>query len=112
MENRVIELEAIRGWAALLVLVHHSLLAFAPTLHGLVDPGGHSLFGTPLFALINGSTAVIVFFVLSGYVLTLAVRRAGTPTRITAVVLRRWPRLAGPVLVTNVAAAGLLLAGL
>lgn len=104
-------LEAVRGWAAISVLFYHATLAFAPRLNGLYDAAPSSMFGTPLYALVNGGAAVVLFFVLSGYVLTKAVRHAASPARIGALVLRRWPRLAGPVLVVNIFAAILLAAG-
>jgi peptidoglycan/LPS O-acetylase OafA/YrhL len=101
--EKLIELEALRGIAAIIVLVHHSLLAFYPRFHGLVDNDSYfSLFGTPLFSLINGSAAVILFFVLSGFVLTLKAfqRRSYRPLFQTA--LKRWPRLVVPVLSVNI----------
>ncbi len=110
MAGRITELEAIRGWAAFLVLVHHSLLAFAPRLHGLVDRDPASLFGTPAFAFINGSAAVVVFFVLSGYVLTHAFLRGPTSGRVK-LALSRWPRLAFPVLLVNVTVGILIMSG-
>lgn len=107
--GKLIELEALRGLAALLVLVHHSLLAFFPRFHGLLDPGPHSLFGTPLFAAINGSAAVILFFVLSGFVLTLRSFQHPEEPRILRSALKRWPRLMFPVLIVNLASG--ILAG-
>src|SRR5690606_12773670 len=69
--NKLGELEALRGIASVIVLVHHALLGFAPGLHGLLQPDSpHALFGTPAFSLINGGAAVVLFFVLSGFVLT------------------------------------------
>ena len=103
--RKLVELEALRGIAAIVVLVHHAMLAFAPRLHGLTYPGqAYSLSGTPAFALVNGSAAVVVFFVLSGYVLSLSVLQTGS-ARVAAVsALKRWPRLAGPVMLTNLMA--------
>jgi peptidoglycan/LPS O-acetylase OafA/YrhL len=65
--KKLIELEALRGLAAVVVLFHHFMLGFTPRLHGMLYPEQpYSLFGTPAFAFVNGSAAVIVFFVLSG----------------------------------------------
>ena len=53
----------MRGIAALVVVVNHLYLTFA---HGDIA------FSSPLNVFINGGAAVTFFFVLSGYVLTVA----------------------------------------
>ena len=69
--RKLMELEALRGVAAVIVLFHHFLLVVAPRLHGRNFPDDLiALVRTPLFALVNGSAAVAIFFVLSGFVLT------------------------------------------
>jgi peptidoglycan/LPS O-acetylase OafA/YrhL len=104
------ELEAVRGIASLIVLGHHCLLGFAPVLHGLVDqPQPWSLFGTPLFAFVNGTGAVVVFFVLSGFVLTYRAIERRDKSLLWIGAIKRWPRLVLPVLIVNVV-AGLLAA--
>ena len=104
--ERLVELEAVRGIAACVVLVHHCLLGFAPTLHGLVGPTkAWSLFGTPLFALVNGSAAVVVFFVLSGFVLTYRAIESKDTALLWLGAAKRWPRLAVPIITVNVLAA-------
>jgi peptidoglycan/LPS O-acetylase OafA/YrhL len=110
--DKLVALETIRGIAAILVVFHHAAAAFAPRLHGLFDaPRPLSLFGTPLFALINGSAAVILFFVLSGFVLTL--RLLGAPPRaVSSAAIKRWPRLMLPLLVVNLASGVLFALGL
>jgi peptidoglycan/LPS O-acetylase OafA/YrhL len=101
-DKRLIELEAVRGIAALVVLVHHLLLAFFPRFHGLLFPHEQvTPFGTPLFAMINGSAAVVVFFVLSGFVLTVRAFQMQSARPLMLGALKRWPRLALPVLVVN-----------
>jgi peptidoglycan/LPS O-acetylase OafA/YrhL len=100
--ERLIELEAVRGIASVLVLVHHCLLGFAPSLHGLVaPPRPWSLFGTPFFAFIDGSAAVVIFFVLSGFVLTYRAIEHDDPKSLLSGALKRWPRLALPVLIST-----------
>src|SRR5664279_680050 len=104
--ERLVELEAVRGIAACVVLVHHCLLGFAPTLHGLVNPTkAWSLFGTPLFALVNGSAAVVVFFVLSGFVLTYRAIESKDTALLWLGAAKRWPRLAVLIITVNVLAA-------
>jgi peptidoglycan/LPS O-acetylase OafA/YrhL len=108
--KKLIELEALRGLAAVVVLFHHFMLGFTPRLHGMLYPEQpYSLFGTPAFAFVNGSAAVIVFFVLSGFVLTVGVFKSQRAAGVFVAVLKRWPRLALTVMAAN-ALAGLLMA--
>ncbi len=111
--ERLIELEAVRGIAAVVVLFHHCLLGFLPTVSGLVVPAQPwSLFGTPFFAFLNGTAAVALFFVLSGFVLTYQAIDSATPRLLALATLRRWPRLAFPVLIVNLGAGALFALGL
>lgn len=111
--ERMVELEAVRGIAAVVVLFHHCLLGFLPSLTGLVvAPQPWSLFGTPFFAVLNGSAAVALFFVLSGFVLTYRAIDAASPRMLALAALRRWPRLAFPVLIVNLGAGVLFALGL
>src|SRR5215210_4811056 len=109
--QKLVELEAARGVAAVVVLVHHVLIAFFPRFHGLRFPDETvSMYGTPLFALINGSAAVVVFFVLSGFVLTKEIFEKRSTTKLLISAVKRWPRLVPSVFVVNVGAG--VLAGL
>ncbi len=78
---RVASLDGLRGLAALVVVVHHALMV-SPNLSRAYLPradAGDGVQGvvarafayTPLHLLWAGNEAVIIFFVLSGYVLTL-----------------------------------------
>lgn len=62
-------LEAIRGIAALVVVIWHVCFGFFPDITGIYHTS-HSLQGNPLFVFMNGPAAVQLFFVLSAYVLT------------------------------------------
>lgn len=64
--TRLIELDSLRGIAALIVVLHHAYLSI-PELAGWLD---WVLISTPLRPIGTGRPAVIFFFVLSGYVLT------------------------------------------
>ncbi|MFO1127925.1 MAG: acyltransferase [Rhodospirillales bacterium] len=92
--QKIEQLESLRGLAALIVFFHHFMLGFAPQRHGYI-PGaieGGNLMETPFFFLINGTASVSLFFVLSGFVLSLVFFQK--PDRpIVSAVLRRWPRL-------------------
>lgn len=75
--QRITQLDGLRGMAALVVVFHHALLV-DPGLgqqHGTRqgDPMGMTwwLSQTPLRLLWDGQSAVLLFFVLSGFVLTL-----------------------------------------
>src|ERR1700709_427635 len=115
MQDRkfLVEYEALRGIAAVVVLIHHFMLGFTPRLHGLLYPDQPlSLMGTPAFAFINGSAAVVIFFVLSGFVLT--IRLFDRPNFKMAMVAaaKRWPRLAGTVIAANLIAGSFIGFGL
>jgi peptidoglycan/LPS O-acetylase OafA/YrhL len=102
--EKIVVLEATRGIAAIVVLLNHLLLAFFPRFDGLVFPDEHiALFGTPLFAFVNGTAAVILFFVLSGFVLTVRAFQSQSSVPLFVGAFRRWPRLVGPVLIVNLA---------
>jgi peptidoglycan/LPS O-acetylase OafA/YrhL len=83
--NRLVALDALRGVAAVIVLVHHVSMT-APSISAAYSSSTNvALFSTgwwatlsPLKILFAGPEFVLVFFVLSGFVLVL------TP-------LRRWP---------------------
>ena len=110
--RRLVELEALRGLAAIVVLIHHLLLAFFPKFHGLRFPQElWSLYGTPLFALVNGSAAVVLFFVLSGFVLTIGAFRDNSYLSLIVGALKRWPRLVVPILAVNLISGALAGAG-
>lgn len=88
------------------------MLAFTPRLHGLLYPNqSGSIFGTPLFAFVNGSAAVILFFVLSGFVLTIGLFRSPSIWKATLSATKRWPRLAATVILANVMSGAFVMLG-
>jgi peptidoglycan/LPS O-acetylase OafA/YrhL len=101
-------LEAIRGLAALQVLFLHLATAFIPAIALLRDNDsglGFHIHNSPLFFLYDGYTAVFVFFILSGYVLTAPFQRtADRPARTLAA---RWIRLALPSIAASLFAAAI-----
>ncbi len=76
-QRRVTSLDGLRGWAALIVVIYHGATSALPWY----DPSGAQrwpagsprwwLVQTPLHIVWAGPEMVVVFFVLSGYVLTL-----------------------------------------
>lgn len=74
---RLHRLDGLRGVAALVVVIHHCLLTSAALARPYFDapaqgPWATALVRTPLHLMWDGSAAVTVFFVLSGFVLTRA----------------------------------------
>lgn len=96
-------LDGLRGLAAGVVLIHHCFLV-SPLLSAAVDGNGTVSIDpwvwlitfTPLHLLWAGQESVYVFFVISGFVLTLPMLRAGRSTW-TAYYLRRLVRIYLPV---------------
>jgi peptidoglycan/LPS O-acetylase OafA/YrhL len=83
-------LDAIRGIAAIAVILHHFTLAFLPEFQALATEGAASLaFGW----LLNGIGAVYLFFVLSGFVLTVKYFETGDPRILILGAIKRLPRL-------------------
>ena len=90
-QQRLGELDSLRGLAALAVVLHHLLLAFRPdrppssflSLLTLRQKDGWAWWRlldtlTPVHMLVAGREAVILFFVLSGFVLSIPMQRGGT----------------------------------
>jgi peptidoglycan/LPS O-acetylase OafA/YrhL len=103
-------LEGLRGLAALQVIAMHYATAFLPgaaTRNPALYRHGWeaALANTPLYFLLDGFTAVYVFFLISGGVLTLSFRR--TPRAVVRLAASRVIRLGWPVAVA--AALALLL---
>jgi peptidoglycan/LPS O-acetylase OafA/YrhL len=80
-QHRLSSLDGLRGLAAVVVMLTHVLIASQPRLAAAYGPGpvsdapslGWWLIHTPLHVFWAGQEFVIVFFVLSGFVLTLPV---------------------------------------
>jgi peptidoglycan/LPS O-acetylase OafA/YrhL len=100
-EVRYAELDALRGLAAMVVVIGHFQHLFSVK----VSPLSYLLFRTPINILFAGHEAVILFFLLSGYVLSLPFLRA--PQSYPVFVVRRVFRIYLPYL----AALGLAIAG-
>ncbi len=77
-------------------------MGYLPQYSGYIP--GHAdnrLQGSVFFIFVNGPAAVCLFFVLSGYVLTRRYCESGDTRILLKGAVKRWPRLAGPVLVTT-----------
>lgn len=106
--ERLLALEALRGVLAIVVVAHHFVQSFLPGYQtpNLLALGPTWLVGTPLEVLINGPAAVVVFYVITGFVLTVRAF-SGESAVLAPAALKRWPRLAGPVLVSVLLSWGL-----
>jgi peptidoglycan/LPS O-acetylase OafA/YrhL len=88
--GRLVPLEGLRGIAAVIVMLGHMV-------RGLVPPPGHGRWEGLHEAhrwLLNGGAAVTVFFVLSGFILSLPFAKDRSRWRVLTAILKRWPRLA------------------
>lgn len=107
---RLTELDALRGIAAFLVLIQHARvmgLDPRPFDNPLLERGVHMLMHfSPIRVLEFGRASVLFFFVLSGYVLTRALLRSGSPG-LPAFAAQRSIRLLLPVAASVLLSAGL-----
>jgi peptidoglycan/LPS O-acetylase OafA/YrhL len=100
--GRFAYLDGLRGWAALLVVIHHGSITLSFALYSGKPEDARGawdiwLSGTPLFPVgAGGSFAVCTFFALSGFVLAHAYSRSKQGW--LALVCRRYVRLGVPML--------------
>jgi peptidoglycan/LPS O-acetylase OafA/YrhL len=110
--------EAIRGLASLAVLVGHVILGLWPGLYFRSGPLFHPL---PLWIqglarfpgkyCWDGHMAVTLFFILSGFVLSLSYFRDGSTSSLGSAATRRYPRLMLPMVASVLLAFVLLQCG-
>lgn len=94
--TRLIGLDGLRGVAAVIVVVFHYLAMLHPHIVPRYDATPHWLADTPLAILWNGEFAVLVFFVLSGFVMAAAAERRAD--HLISNTVTRYFRLALPVI--------------
>jgi len=110
--------QGLRGWAAAVVVVHHFVIAFYPGAIFDGSPRHSSLeqvfLRTPLGAFISGRPMVCLFFILSGYVLSLPYFGPSARLRrdLWAAGIKRPVRLAGLVVAMMLASFLLARGGL
>lgn len=117
-ENKLLYLESIRGLAAFIVVLAHLHAAFFPYPDVMTDaksPGSFIInglfYGLPLGFVIAGHFAVIIFFVLSGYVLTIRYFEGRKIAELQKQAAKRFLRLFIPVFSTVLLAYFMLACG-
>ncbi|MCJ2122766.1 acyltransferase family protein [Methylobacterium sp. J-077] len=96
--SRLVQLDGLRGVAAISVVFHHILSALRPDLVVELQQNTAWIAYTPLSVFWNGTFAVSIFFVLSAFVVTQATLRKADPFWIDAAI--RYLRLAIPMTVS------------
>lgn len=99
------ELEGLRGIAAVMVVLYHFSLAFylVAFFGGGASAIQHTrfednLYGNPVMALLSGTFAVAIFFVLSGFVLSVKFFQTKESSIIKSMAAKRYTRLMLPAL--------------
>src|SRR5262245_25877272 len=85
-------LDGLRGWAAVIVLFHHVFVDGLPANDFMAD----RLFWARIF-LMNGTFAVCLFFVISGFSLSISYLRVGDDRGLARMAAGRYVRLALPI---------------
>jgi len=118
--QRFMELEGLRGIAALIVVVFHIVTMFFPRIiYGDYSEisVSHSkyedlLFGSPISGLFSGLFAVSIFFVLSGFVLSIGFFQSGDSKIVKRLASKRYIRLMIPALASIIIAYFLIYFGI
>src|SRR5579872_4759055 len=100
-------LDGLRGWAALVVLLHHVFVDGLPPNALMAD---RALCGKVVF--LNGMLAVCIFFVISGFSLSIRYFETGDRRGLGRIAAGRYLRLALPIFAICAITYVLLLVGL
>lgn len=95
-------LDGLRGILCILVLIEHCINFYKPDVRFTELSGTTGLLrrivsATPLNIIYNGDMAVYIFFVLSGFVLSLTFNKTRKHEVILSGVIKRYPRIMLPV---------------
>ena len=110
---RFMQLEGLRGLAALIVVFHHFLYFFYPALRSGDMSLAHTrfednLYDTPMLLIFHGTLAVAVFFVLSGFVLSIGYFKSKDENVVKKLAASRYLRLMLPALASVLIAFSLM----
>jgi peptidoglycan/LPS O-acetylase OafA/YrhL len=103
--DKVHSAESLRGLACLAVVFSHFFGTFFPQLHNFYGSNLPKfefielIYNSPFAFFYSGTGAVFVFFVLSGYVLTLSfLKSKDSKRKLKESLIKRYPRLAIPAI--------------
>jgi len=105
--KRVRFLDGLRGWAAIVVLLHHIFIDGLPANAVMAD---RALWAKVFF--VNGTLAVCVFFVVSGFSLSIRYLDTGDESGLARLAAGRYFRLALPIFAICAITHALLLGGI
>jgi peptidoglycan/LPS O-acetylase OafA/YrhL len=100
-------LDGLRGWAAVVVLLHHLFVDGLPANSLMAD---RALWAKVFF--LNGTLAVSVFFVISGFSLSIRYLETGDGRALGRIAAGRYLRLALPIMAICALTYALLASGL
>jgi len=100
-------LDGLRGWAAVVVLLHHLFIDGLPANNFMAD---RALWAKVFF--LNGTLAVSVFFVISGFSLSIRYLETGDGRALGRIAAGRYLRLALPIFAICAVTYVLLVSGL
>lgn len=106
--RHIIALDSLRGLAALTVVFHHNLLAMPVAASAAIRS---YLATSPFSVVVEGRPAVLLFFMLSGFVLTLSMAGPAlpvTPATYPRYVVKRLCRIYIPFAILGILFAALL----
>ncbi len=101
------ELEGLRGIAAVVVVLYHIMTMFYPGIaYGVGSIAApvqnmrfeDNLYGSPLNVFLSGGFAVGIFFILSGFVLSIGFFQTGKESIVKKLATKRYLRLMLPAL--------------
>jgi peptidoglycan/LPS O-acetylase OafA/YrhL len=100
-------LDGLRGWAAIVVLLHHIFIDGLPANSVMAD---RALWAKVFF--LNGTLAVCVFFVVSGFSLSIRYLETGDVRGLVRIAAGRYLRLVVPIFAICAITHALLLLGI
>jgi len=107
MKERYIELDSVRGLAAVTVILHHFFLIFPAMILDTLNNSKYNLVNivkySPLHIFWAGHEAVIMFFLLSGFVLSLPFYN-GSELKYSKYIVKRITRIYIPYLASVIIA--------
>jgi len=105
ISERYVFLDGLRGWGAVVVLIYHYFVQVFPPSAQATDTLQRIIF-------LNGTMAVWVFFVVSGFSLSIGYIRRKDRRGLMRLAIGRYPRLAIPIFVACLVVHLMMVGGL